>query len=167
MFPPWCQQSFRPNLSGHATDRRLWVRSVNAHNDVVTLQRRIDHLVRAANRIRAHLPDLHSAAWEHPNTSHEKVRETKTDYVPAVADMAPPGRALWQRVERDLEHAETLLVALERSVTGLFMVTAAVEPSRGSLISRAEFDQLRANQRRRPDTPARLVDQPQHPGAKR
>lgn len=139
---------------------------MSAHNDIVTLQRRIDHLTRAAARIRAQLEDVHASAWERPNTSQEKVRETKTDYVPAVGDLAPPARHLWKRTERELEIAESLLIGLERSVTGFFMVSAAVEPTRGSLISGKDHDQLLANQRRRRAdgqyTPTPLVDQPRN-----
>lgn len=62
--------------------------------------------------------------------------------------------------------AEALLIGLDRSVTGFFMVSAAVEPTRGSLITGEEHDRLLANRRRRQAageyTPTPLVDQPRN-----
>lgn len=144
---------------------------MSAHNDIVTLQRRANHLIQAATGIRDQLADLHAAAWERTNSGAEKVRESKTDHVPPVGDLAPYARKLWNDTQAVLERAEAAIVGIERRVTGHFMVTAALEPSRGSLITKEEHARQLANQqtRRRNGeyTPARLLDQPPHPGKNR
>lgn len=134
--------------------------------DVDLLAHRIDSLTRAATRIRRHLPDLHSLAWEKPVTDRVAVRESKTDHTPRAGD--PRARHLWERIALEIGRAEDILVGLERDVTAHFFAhSCSPEPSRGSLISAAEHAQLLAKQRARPDTPARLVDQPSHPGRRR
>lgn len=138
--------------------------------DVDLLQHRIDSLTRAATRIRRHVPDLHTLAWDRSVTGDEKVRETKVDHVPRVADEAPRARRVWEHLTAEIERCEDILVGLERQVVGYFMVTSHVEPTRGSLIPAAEHARLLANQRARDAageyTPARLIDQPSHPGKK-
>lgn len=145
---------------------------MSAHNDIVNLQRRVDHLTRAATRIRAQLADLHSVAWE-PSTAttdpSERVSGGRGDNSPRSGpDVA---KALWRRSETELARVEDILVGLERKITGWFMVTAIVEPTRGSLIPAAEHDRLLAAQHTRAKngeyTPARLIDQPPHPGKHR
>lgn len=145
---------------------------MTAHNDISALHRRIDHLTRAASRIRTQLADLHSIAYE-PSTATtepgQKVRGGQTDHSPRSGpDVA---KHLWSRAELELARCEDTLVGLERAVTGWFMVSASVEPSRGSLIPAAEHGRLLKKQRARRAageyTPAPLVDQPQHPGANR
>ena len=140
--------------------------------DVDALARRIDRLTRAAARLRAQLADLHSVAWE-PTTAttepSERVSGGRGDHSPRSGpDVA---KALWRRSEAEVGRAEDLLVGLERAVTGWFMVTAILEPTRGSLISAGEHARRLARQdRARRDgdyVPARLVDQPAHPGKHR
>lgn len=134
--------------------------------DVDLLAHRIDSLTRSATRIRRHLADLHSLAWEKPVTDRVAVHESKTDHTPRAGD--PRARHLWERITLEAGRCEDLLVGLERDVIAhFFAYSQSPEPSRGSLISAAEHAQLLAKQRVRPDTPARLVDQPQHPGRRR
>jgi hypothetical protein len=136
------------------------------HRDVDLLTHRLDSLTRAATRIRRHLADLHTLGWERPVTDRVHVRETRTDHTPRAGD--PRARRLWERIALETGHAEDLLVGLERDVTAhFFAYSQSPEPSRGSLISAAEHARLLARQRARADTPARLVDQPAHPGRKR
>lgn len=137
-------------------------------HDVDDLRRRIDHLTRAAARIRSQLDDLHSVAFE-PSTATtepgQRVRGGQADRTPRSGP--DTAKALWGRAELELARCEDVLVGLERAVTGWFMVTAAVEPTRGSLIPAAEHSRLLAKQRARARngeyTPARLMDQPPHP----
>lgn len=144
---------------------------MSAHNDIVAIQRRIDHLNHAAARIRAQLADLHTTAWEASNATieNERVRGGQADRAPRSGP--DPAKHLWRRCETEVARCEDVLVGLERAVTGWFMVTAILEPTRGSLIPEAEHDRLLAKQRNRAKngeyTPARLVDQPAHPGKHR
>lgn len=134
--------------------------------DVDLLAHRLDSLTRSATRIRRHLADLHSLAWDKPVTDRVAVQETKTDHTPRAGD--PRARHLWERIAIEAGRAEDLFVGLERDVTAHFFAhSTSPEPSRGSLISAAEHAQLLARQRTRPDTPARLIDQPAHPSKKR
>lgn len=140
------------------------------NRDITNAQRRADHATHALSRIRAQLADLHSVAWEPSNaTDNDRVRGGAQDHSPRSGpDIA---KHLWNLTEHELERAEDILVGLERKITGWFMVTAILEPTRGSLITREEHDRQLANQRTRANngeyTPARLVDQPTHPGKKR
>lgn len=141
------------------------------NRDIAALQRRVDHITRAAARIRAQLADLHSIAFE-PSTAtgdNQRVRGGDQDRAPRSGpDVA---KALWARTETELARVEDILVGLERKITGWFMVTAILEPTRGSLIPAGEHDRLLAKQRDRQKngdyTPTRLIDQPTHPGKKR
>lgn len=155
--------------------------------DVDHLQRRIDHLTRAADRIRAQLADLYTLAYEPAVHDNERSRAPGFESRPPPGAQRdhpglgtkPPDRIsrrdqahhLWERTDQDLCRCEAILVGLERAVTGWFMVSSAVEPTRGSLIAAADHDRLLAAQRVRENageyTPARLVDQPDHPGAHR
>lgn len=141
--------------------------------DVDLVQHRIDSAVRAATRIRAHLHDLHALAYE------AQRRNTEPDHG-AFESRPPPGwqpvdgqsKQLWARTQTELGRVEDILVGLERSVTAHFFAhSASPEPSRGSLISAAEHQRLLTNQRARAaageDVPARLGDQPSHPGRNR
>lgn len=138
--------------------------------DVSALTRRVDHLTRAAGRIRNQLEDLHSVAYD-PSTATtdpgDRVSGGTRDHAPRTGLDA--AKALWGRAETELARAEDLLVGLERKITGLFMVTAILEPTRGSLITAAEHARrLKRQEQNRRDgdyTPARLVDQPPHPRA--
>lgn len=140
--------------------------------DVATLQRRIDHLTHAATRIRQQLTDLHTVAWE-PTTATtdpgNRVSGGTRDHHPRSGpDVA---KHIWARTEHEIERCENILVGLERAITGWFMISAVIEPSRGSLITAAEHARRLARQdqaRRDGDyVPARLVDQPPHPGKHR
>lgn len=143
-----------------------------AHNDIANLQRRIDHITRAATRIRAQLEDLHTIAYEATTATTDpgdRVNGGTRDHSPRSGH--PVARHLWQRADKELARCEDTIVGLERAITGWFMVSASVAATRGSLIRAEEHDALLARQRRRAKageyTPARLVDQPNHPGRKR
>lgn len=143
---------------------------MSAPDDVYFLARRIDALTRAAGSIRRHLPDLHVLAYEPTSRDDVQVRASRTDYTPRAGD--PRAQHLWSRISLQICQIEDALVGLERQLTAHFYArSASPEPSRGSLISRAEHDQLLANQRARRAngnyTPAPLIDQPRHPGAQR
>lgn len=134
--------------------------------DVDALTRRLRTLTRAADRLRAHAPDLHGLGWEPHHGDVEKVNGGATDHTPRAGD--PRARHLWERLTVEVGRCEDLLVGLERDVVAHFFAhSSSPEPSRGSLISAAEHARLLANQRGRPDTPARLIDQPSHPGRQR
>lgn len=140
---------------------------MNVPDDVWLLTRRIDSLTRAAASIRRHLHDLHVLAYEPATRDDVQVRASRTDYTPRAGD--PRAQHLWSRISLQVCQVEDLLVGLERQLTAHFYArSASPEPSRGSLISRAEHDQLVANQRARRTngeyTPVPLIDQPQHPG---
>lgn len=140
--------------------------------DVATLQRRIDHAIHAATRIRQQLADLHTTAWEPTTATTEpgnRVSGGQQDHSPRSGP--PIAKHLWNRTQTELARIEDVIVGLERAITGYFMVTAILEPTRGSLIHAAEHDRLLAKQRARQAagqyTPATLIDQPGHPGKHR
>jgi hypothetical protein len=150
--------------------------------DVDLLAHKVDTLTRAATRIRAHLHDLHALAFE------TQRRNTEPDGT-GFESRPPPGwkgghehsdgtwtpdrsRQLWDRIAHEVSRVEDILVGLERDVLAHFFAHSAnPEPSRGSLISAAEHQRLLANQRTRAAAgeyvPARLADQPPHPGRRR
>jgi hypothetical protein len=135
-------------------------------SDIDLLRRRLDTLTRAATHLRAHLPELHHLAWERPVTDRVQVQESKTDFTPKAGD--PRARRLLDRIAIEVGRCEDILVGLDRAMSAQFFARSTnPEPSRGSLISAREHTDLIANQKTRPDTPARLVDQPTHPGAHR
>jgi hypothetical protein len=136
------------------------------NSDIVDLHRRLRTLTRAADTIRRHAADLHSVAWEPAVTDRAHVRESRIDHTPRTGD--PRTRQLWERLQVEVGRCEAVLVGLERDLVAAFYAgSSSPEPSRGSLISAADHDAALARQRARPDTPARLVDQPAHPGRRR
>lgn len=136
-------------------------------SDVATLRRRIDTLVRAATKLRAHAADLHGLGWEKAVVDVENVASGKPESKPPGGG-DPRARKLFERIVSEVAQMEAELVGLERSMTGLFYAGSSnPEPSRGSTISREEFDRQLGRQRARGDAPARLVDQPGHPGVRR
>lgn len=140
---------------------------MSAHHDVAQLQRRLDTLTRAAAKLRAHAPDLYRLGWE-PYVG-ERLEGDAPGFEsspPRTGD--PRARKLFDRLASEAAQMAAELVGLERSMTGLFYAGSSnPEPSRGSTISREEFDRRLGRQRAQGDSPARLVDQPQHPGAQR
>ena len=143
---------------------------MSAPDDVQFLTRRLDALTRAADQIARHLVDLHYCGWERLTADHAHVKETRTDYTPQAGD--PRARQLWSRISLQVGQVEDTLLGLQRQMTGYFYAHSdSPEPSRGSLISRAEHDQLLAKQRARRSngqyTPVPLVEQPRHPGVSR
>lgn len=138
--------------------------------------RRLDLLARTATRLRRHIVDLHLLGWE-PVNSRDPLEQTgsgekaaaKTDWAPKTGH--PSARRLYDRIAADVAQMAAELVGYDRDVTGIFYAgSQAAEPTRGSMISREEFDRRIGRQRARRTageyTPTPLVDQPQHPGAK-
>lgn len=132
-------------------------------DEVEALRRRLDTLTRAAARLRAHAGDLHDLGWEPHRGEAEKVNGGSADRTPRAGD--PRARRLFDRVVADVEAAEAELVGDSRMMLALFTARAErPDPSRGSTISLADFDDQLARQRKRPGTPVRLEPQPRHPG---
>lgn len=136
-------------------------------NDVDTLRRRLHTLTRAADRFRQHARDLHDLGWEaHRGDDAGKVNGGATDHAPRAGD--PRARALFAEICAEADRSEAVLVGLSRQMMALFTARAErPDPTRGSTISVAEFDERVAKQKTRDDTPARLEPQPQHPGRRR
>lgn len=136
---------------------------MSAHNDAAALERRLDSLVRAATRIRQNAADLHDLGWEaHVGEVLEGDSPGFESRIPRAG--LPRARALFERISVEVAQMEAELVGLERSMMALFFAGSSnPEPSRGSTISRGEFDRLRERQRARGGH-ARLVSQPEHPG---
>lgn len=132
--------------------------------DVELLRRRVNTLTRAAQKIATHCADLHDLGWERHVGDVEKVKGGTVDHSPKVGN--PKARHLFERIFREIASIEAELVGLERSMTGLFFAGSSnPEPSRGSMISRAEFERLKKNQG--PDSSPKLIEQPSHPGERR
>lgn len=135
-------------------------------DEVATLCRRIDILVRAATRIGRHAGDLHALGWEPATVEVEKVNGGRADHAPRTGD--PRARKLFDRILVDISAMESELVGYDRLMVALFTARAErPDPTRGSTISVAEHDRLLAAQKARPDTPARLEPQPAHPGKRK
>lgn len=133
---------------------------------VPELRRRLETISRAAGRLRQHLPDLHTLGWDAPSGDGEPDRGQFESRTPRSGH--PHARHLYSRIDTQTAGIEADLIGLERAMVALFYVgSTSPEPSRGSMISRADFDDQLTRQQRRPDTPIRLVEQPPHPGAKR
>lgn len=142
-------------------------------DDVYLLTRRIDTLTRTATSIRRHLADLHSLAYDAQRSDSEPDRAGFEERPPPGYRLEPSkAQHLWSRISLQVGQVEDILTGLERQLTACFYARSqSPEPSRGSLISRAEHDMLLANQKARRAagqyTPAPLIDQPHHPGAQR
>lgn len=131
--------------------------------DVETLRRRVTTLTRALSRISLNAADLHSLAWEPRVGDAERVNGGAVDHSPRTGD--PRAIRLFANIAAAIEAAEADLVGLDRQMMGLFTARAErPDPTRGSIISVAEFDAKLAAQRRRGDAPVRLEPQPPHPG---
>lgn len=140
---------------------------MTAQNDVTLLQRRIDTLTRAAARIRQHAGDLHTLGYDKSVTDAEKVNGGQADWSPKGGN--PRARRLFERIFAEVASIEAELVGLDRTMIAIFTARSErPDPTRGSTISVAEHDRLRAKQRERRAageyTPANLEPQPPHPG---
>lgn len=136
--------------------------------DVDDLARRLRSLERSAGRIRDHVEDLHAVAYE-PVARNSEPDRTGFESRPPPGWKPEPNRAqdLWAVLVRVAANSEAAIVELERQMMAVFFAgTSTPAPSRGSLISAADHDELLARQRARTST-ARLVDQPTHPSAGR
>jgi hypothetical protein len=136
--------------------------------DVDFLTRRLRSLERCAARIASHVDDLHALAYE-PGACNSEPDRTGFESRPPPGWRPETTRAqeLWGVLIRVVGNSEAAIVELERQVLATFFAgSISPEPSRGSLISVAEHDQLLARQRARASS-ARIVDQPPHPGRQR
>lgn len=139
--------------------------------DVAVVTRRLDTLIRAATKIRAHIADLHTLAWEPAtNPDVDRVAGGASDHTPRTGN--PRARRLFDQIAVNVAQIEAELVGFERTMTGLFVAGQPnAEPSRGSLISAAEhqrlLDRQQAHARAGGYVPQRLQDQPSHPGKHR
>lgn len=138
-----------------------------ATDDVRLLGRRLDTLTRLASEIGRHLVDLHYCGWERATTDQAHVKETRTDHTPQAGD--PRARELWSRISLQTGQIEAALTGLHRQLLGYFYAGSSnPEPSRGSLISATEHDELLTKRRARRAagdyTAVPLVSQPHHPG---
>lgn len=135
--------------------------------EVDSLRRRLLTLARAADRLRAHAPDLFGLGWDpHVGEALEGDVSGFESQPPRAGD--PRARRLFEKIAAEAARAEAELVGLERSMMALFTVRASrPDPTRGSTIRVEEFDDQLARQRCRSDTPVRLEPQPEHPGRRR
>jgi hypothetical protein len=138
--------------------------------DAQTLRRRLESISRLAKRLRDNTIDLHSLAYDPHIGDSEPDRGKHDSKPPRSGD--PRAKAVLNRLAAEADAIEAVLVGLDRATLALFYArSTSPEPSRGSLISHREHDQLRANQRARKAagyyTPAPLIDQPAHPGKRR
>jgi len=136
---------------------------VSAHNrDVDVLRHRIDNLMKAASRIRANAADLHDLGWERSVTDVERVAGGAPDRAPKAG--SPRARRLFDQIDESIVRMEAEMIGYERVMMALFFAGSSnPEPSRGSMISRADFD-LQVERQRRRGSNTRIVEQPQHPG---
>ena len=140
------------------------------NGDLETIRRRLESVTRLARRLRDNVIDLHTLGWDPHIGDTQPDRGQYDSRPPRTGD--PRARAVLDRLAAEADAIEAVLVGLDRACTALFFARSTnPEPSRGSLISRGEHDQLRANQRRRKANgeyvPAPLVQQPSHPGTRR
>lgn len=135
--------------------------------DVQALHRRLRTLTRTADRLRAHVADLHSLGWEpHQGEPLEGNSPGFDSHPPRTGN--PEARHLFEEIVATVAAAHAQLVGLDRRLAALFRGGAdRPDPTRGSTISVEEFDYRLARQKGRPDTPAKLEPQPQHPGRRR
>ena len=137
-------------------------------SDVDFLARRLRSLEHCAGRIANHLDDLHALAYE-PSARNTEPDRGGFESRPPPGWKPEPNRAqeLLAVLTRVVANSEAAVIELERQMMGIFFAGSSnPEPSRGSLISAAEHDELLARQRAR-TPPARLVDQPPHLGKHR
>ena len=137
--------------------------------EVEQLRRRLLSIVRVTNRLRDNSADLHTLGWDPHIGDKEPDRGQFESRAPRTGDRR--AQALYARLAAEADAIEAILVGLDRAAAALFWARSTnPEPSRGSLISRLEHDQLLARQRTRARTgeytPAPLIDQPTHPGKK-
>lgn len=137
------------------------------HRDVDVLRARLTAIVGAATMLGRHAEDLHCLGFERAVRDEAKVSKTGVVEVDAIGD--PLIRQLWRRLFEEIRVIETTIRALEWASNNALSAGAGVEESRGSLVSKGEFNAALRRQRQRGDrgeyVPAKLVDQPRYPGS--
>ncbi len=141
-----------------------------ADRELDQLRARLATIQTSANKISAHLADLHALAYERTVTDNEPV-----DGHP----WPPPGvehhgndqaRTLWRHLDQNIAPIERSIRALDWAVGNLLSQGASPDDTRGwrEQIQRREFRealrQQRLRQARGEYVPARTVDQPNYPG---
>lgn len=145
-------------------------------SDVDDLRRHLDTIIRAAHRLRPHLPDLHSIGWEpatpDPDTTGvDADRRGKTDWAPRAGD--PRARRLLDHIATVTERAASDLAGAAGVMDRLLGADRPIwtPQSRGLLVSRSDLEEARDAQSRRKVrgeySPVPLVDQPGDPGKNR
>lgn len=120
------------------------------HDEVETLKRQLAGLVRAANNLRTHTPDLWLVGWEHRVTDTEPDRGHFESSPPNAGN--PKARRLFEQLAASITRMEAELVGYDRTMRSIFFAgTHNPEPTRGSTISPAEFARLKQAQERRRD----------------
>lgn len=123
----------------------------------------------AAVRLRNHVHDLHSLAWERHVGDYEHVNGG-ADHpgVETTGDLR--ARTLWNRLCTTATDLDTLL-PLERAIGNFFSAGPSPEGSSHPLVSKGDWArQLKARDRRRARgefTPVRIEDQPPYGGGAR
>lgn len=141
-----------------------------APREVSVVEARIDALVAAARRLRPHLTDVHSLAYEKSSSVDDvKVAGGAAGDVGTTGDLQ--ARHLWSQLERKLRDVETVVRACEVATLNYLSAGESPPETRGSLISKREYRDRIRNQRRAADRgehiSPRLVDQPPYPGSRR
>lgn len=141
---------------------------MSAHNDIDFLARCLRSLERCTARIANHIDDLHALAYE------PTARNTEPDRT-GFESRPPPGwtpdttraQQLWETLIRVAGNSEAAIAELERQMMAVFYTrSTSPEPTRGSLISADEHDDLLGRQRARKAagqyTSNRIVEQPRN-----
>ena len=136
--------------------------------DVDALVHQLRATARAADRLAAHLADLHSLAFEKHVAGVERTSGAAWP-PPGVDDVGDPkARALWRRLVAGQHHL-VAVVAFSQDVLNFLSAGSWPEATRGG-IGKAELARQlklqRARAGRGEHVPVRLVDQPPYPGGK-
>jgi len=137
--------------------------------DVDALVHQLRTAARAADRLAAHLADLHSLAFEKHVAGVERTSGAAWP-PPGVDDVGDPkARALWRRLDAGQHHLVEV-VAISQDTLNYLSAGPGAAWTRGSLMDRADLarqlKQQRARAGRGEHVPVRLVDQPGYPGGK-
>lgn len=137
-----------------------------AEIDVTRL--RLVRIADAARALAEILVDLHSIGYEQKSRELSGVRSGEWSSVETVGD--PVARDLFGRIVSEAKTTDVRLGALNAlAYNFLTRGGPSPEPTRGSLVSKADFEQQKKNrEKRRRDgeyAPVRHVPQPDYPGS--
>jgi hypothetical protein len=142
------------------------------NRDIATITADLAKCVAEAAKIQRELEDLHSLAYDRHVSGGEVASGTRlTYYLDEVGSSKAKG--VWKRVERNVADATVRLTASSVAIRNLlYEGEGADEELRGTLISKAEFDEALARRsaaRRRGEFVPRRnvgVEQPAYPSPK-